>query len=140
MHGRTCARCWLGKARTRVAGARAGGAPAQQPIILRRDGKEYDLAALGLNSTNVRAGTEITVATERPMLNLSLSEMDPGSAVIFELPGFTTAAAGTAVNSLDALRKADSTAYYRSNDALWVKVVSTEDGGRRGGGSLQVSR
>ena len=98
------------------------------------------MSALGLNSTNVRAGTELKVTTERPSLNLALSEMDPGSAVVFELPGFTTAASGTAVESLDALRAAGTTSHYRSNDGLWVKIVSTADGGRRGGGSLQVSR
>ena len=40
-------------------------------------------------------------------MNLTLSELDAGSWVIFELPGFTTAAAGSAVDSLDALRQAD---------------------------------
>src|SRR5690606_7042379 len=74
----------------------SGGAPAQPPVILSRDGKDYQLTG-----TNVRAGTEIKVKTERPSVNLSLSELNPGSWVIFELPGFTTAAAGTAVDSLD---------------------------------------
>ena len=104
-------------------------------MILSRDGKEYNLTA-----TNIRAGTEVKVTTERPTLNLTLTELDPGSWVIFELPGFTTAAAGTAVTSLDALRKASSTSYYKAGDALWVKVVSTADGGRGGGGRLEVSR
>ena len=47
-----------------------------------------------MTSSNVRAGTEIKVATERPSLNLTLTEMDRGSWVIFELPGFTAAAEG----------------------------------------------
>jgi cell migration-inducing and hyaluronan-binding protein len=115
-------------------GGGGGGAPAQ-PVILSRDGKEYNLTA-----TNVRAGTEIKVTTERPSVSLSLTELDPGSWVIFELPGFTTAASGAEQSSLDALRKASATSYYKDQDALWVKVVSTADGGRRGGGSLQVNR
>jgi cell migration-inducing and hyaluronan-binding protein len=87
------------------------------------------------------------VTTERPSLNLTLSEMDAGSWVIFELAGFTTAASGTEQTSLDALRKAGDTSYFRDKDALWVKVVSNGvgAGGPRGGGpgggtSLQVSR
>jgi hypothetical protein len=114
---------------------RAGGAPAQPPLILSRNGKEYNLTA-----TTVRAGTEIKVATERPSVFISLTELDPGSWVIFELPGFTTAASGTAQDSLDALRKASDTSYYMGNGSLWVKVVSIVGGGRGGGASLQVSR
>jgi cell migration-inducing and hyaluronan-binding protein len=71
---------------------------------------------------------------------LTVTELDPGSWVIFELPGFTTAASGTAQDSLDALRKASDTSYFQGNGSLWVKVVSTAGGGRGGGASLQVSR
>jgi hypothetical protein len=88
----------------------------------------------------VRAGTEIKVTTERPSVNLNLTELDPGSWVIFELPGFNTAAAGAQADSLDALRKASATSYYKGNGSLWVKIVSTATGGRDGGGSLLVSR
>jgi hypothetical protein len=91
----------------------------------------------------VRAGTEIKVATERPTLALALTEMDSGSWVMFELPGFTTAASGTPQDSLDALRKASATSYYKGADSLWVKLVSTGDAGRGapgGGTSLQVTR
>jgi cell migration-inducing and hyaluronan-binding protein len=123
-----------------AGGARAGGAggaPAQQPVVLSRNGKDYNVTG-----TNVRAGTEIKVTTERPSVSLQLSELDEGSWVIFELPGFNTAASGTATNSLDELRKSTATSYYKAKDALWVKVVSSGDpiGGGRGGGSLQVSR
>ena len=61
-------------------------------------------------------------------MSLTLTELDTGSWVIFELPGFTTAASGTQQNSLDALRKASDTSYYKDKDALWVKVVSNGDG------------
>jgi cell migration-inducing and hyaluronan-binding protein len=91
----------------------------------------------------VRAGTEIKVTTERPNLNLNLNELDKGSWVIFQLPGFTTAASGTELSSLDALRKASDTSYFKDTDALWVKVVSNGDAGRGapGGGTIvQVSR
>jgi cell migration-inducing and hyaluronan-binding protein len=73
--------------------------------------------------------------------------MDKGSWVIFQLPGFKTAASGTEENSLDALRKASDTAYFKDKDSLWVKVVSNGDGARGpigggpgGGTSVQVSR
>jgi cell migration-inducing and hyaluronan-binding protein len=127
-----------------TAGARggAGGAAAQPPIVLSRNGREYTQT-----SGNVRAGTEIKVTTERPNVNLTLTEMDAGSWVIFELPGFTTAASGTEQSSLDALRKAGDTSYFKDEDALWVKVVSNGNGARGpigegpgGGTSLQVNR
>ena len=66
-------------------------------------------------ATNVRAGTEIKVTTERPSLPLNVTELDSGSWVIFQLPGFTTAASGTEQSSLDALRKASDTSYFKDN-------------------------
>ena len=111
--------------------------------MLSRNGREYTVTG----ATNVRAGTEIKVTTERPSVNLSLAELDSSSWVIFELPGFTTAASGTEQSSLDALRKASDTSYFKAKDALWVKVVSNGNGARgpigggpSGGTSLQVSR
>ena len=79
-------------------------------------------------------------------MNINVSELDSGSWVIFELPGFATANAGTAQTSLDALRNATATSYYKGENALWVKVVSTGGpagrGGRGGGGGgiIQVSK
>ncbi len=130
-----------------VVGARNGvlgaPAPAGPPVVLSRNGKEFAITA----ETNVRAGTEIKVTTERPALNLSVKELDSGSWVIFELPGFTTAASGTEQSSLDALRKASATSYYKGNGELWVKLVSSgdvlgtgPDRGPSGGASLQASR
>jgi cell migration-inducing and hyaluronan-binding protein len=113
--------------------------PPPPPVVLSRNGKDYTLT-----QSNVRAGTEIKLATERPAVNLSLAEMDAGSWVIFELPGFTKAAAGEEQSSLDALRKANATSYYKGKDALWVKVVSNGTGAQGAspgtGTSLQVSR
>ena len=83
------------------------------------------------------------MATERPTVALSVNELDSGSWVIFELPGFTTAASGTPQASLDALRQATATSYYKAPDALWVKVVSPGDAGNGapgGGVSVQVNR
>ena len=124
-------------------GARPGGpaGPPQPPVVVSRDGKAITLAG----ETNVRAGAEIKVTTDRPSVALHLSELDSGSWVIFQLPGFTTAASGAALDSLDALRKARATSYYKGKDALWVKVVSTGEGARiagpgAGGTSVQVSR
>jgi cell migration-inducing and hyaluronan-binding protein len=120
----------------------AGRGPPQPPVTLSRNGRDYSF-----NSGNVRAGTEIKLTTERKSLNLTLTEMDAGSWVIFELPGFTTAASGAQQTSLDALRKAGDSSYFKDKDALWVKVVSNGDGARGpigggpgGGTSLQVSR
>jgi len=117
------------------------GGPPQPPVILSRNGKELTLTG----ETNIRAGTEIKVSTERPSVALRLSELDSGSWVIFQLPGFATAASGTPQGSLDALRKASATSYYKGKDSLWVKVVSNGEGARisgpgAGGTSVQVSR
>ncbi len=120
------------------AGGRGPGGPPQPPVILSRNGKEYNVTG-----ANIRAGTEIKVTTERPTVSLSLTELDAGSWVIFELPGFTTAASGAPQDSLDALRKSSATSYYKDKDALWVKVVSSGDSGTGapgGGTSVQVSR
>jgi hypothetical protein len=130
-----------------IAGPRVGflgaAAPAGPPVVLSRNGKDFPVTG----ETNVRAGTEIKVTTERPSLSLSVKELDSGSWVIFELPGFTTAASGTEQSSLDALRKASTTSYYKGNGSLWVKLVSTgdvlgsgPDSGPSGGASLQASR
>jgi cell migration-inducing and hyaluronan-binding protein len=124
-------------------GVLGAAAPAGPPVVLSRNGKDFPVAG----ETNVRAGTEIKVTTERPTLSLSVKELDGGSWVIFELPGFTAAASGAEQSSLDALRKASVTSYYKGNDSLWVKLVSTGDvlgsgpgSGPSGGASLQASR
>jgi cell migration-inducing and hyaluronan-binding protein len=126
-------------------GGRIRGTPAPSgpPVMLSRNGKEF----VSNGETNVRAGTEYKVTTERPSVNLNVKELDTGSWVMFELPGFTKASAGTEQSSLDALRRATTTSYYKGKDALWVKLVSTGDimgtGPAQGPGpgvSLQASR
>jgi cell migration-inducing and hyaluronan-binding protein len=88
--------------------------------VLVRNGKEFHITA---DQSTVRAGEEIQVKTERPKVTLSMSEMDLGSWVMFELPGFTSAASGTEQGSMDALRQANETSYFKGGDALWVKLV-----------------
>jgi hypothetical protein len=50
--------------------------------------------------------------------------MDQGSWVIFELPGFASAASGTEQDSMAALRAANATSWFRDGDTLWVKLVA----------------
>jgi cell migration-inducing and hyaluronan-binding protein len=129
-----------------VGGARVAAdanAPAQPPVVVSRNGKQLTIT----EETNVRAGTEIKVATQRPSVILTVKELDKGSWVMFELPGFTAAASGQAQSSLDALRKADATSYYKGNGSLWVKLVSNGDflgasatSGPSGVARLEVSR
>ena len=76
-------------------------------------------------------------------MSLILTEMDAGSWVIFELPGFTTAVSGRPQDSLNALPKTSETSHFKDKDALCVKVVSKGDPGNGapgGGTSLEVSR
>ena len=75
----------------------------------------------------MKSGTDVTVKTERPEFSLSLSEMELGSSVVFELPGFAKADSAKQQDSLDALRKASETSYFRDKDALWVKLVVPQD-------------
>ena len=109
------------------AGAPAGpgggfagfGGPPAEPVTLSRNGRQFEYTG----QTTIRSGAEVRVDTARESVSLTLSEMDHGSWVIFELPGFKTAASGKKQRSLDALHKADETSYYKSGDTLWVKLV-----------------
>jgi hypothetical protein len=102
------------------AAAPARAAAPQRPITLSRNGKDFKITA---NQSTVRAGTEIRVKTERPEVAISLSEMAKDSWVVFELPGFANAASGKQQDSIDALRKATETSYFKGPDAVWVKLV-----------------
>ena len=96
-----------------------GTAAIPDPVMLSRDGRRYEYTG----PTTIRSGADVRVETSRKTLDLSLNEMDKGSWVIFELPGFHTAAAGASEASLAALRAAPDTSYFRDGDTLWVKVV-----------------
>src|SRR5271155_1029000 len=98
----------------------ARAAAAQEPITLSRNGKDFKITA---NQSTVRAGTEIRVKTERPEVSISLTEMAKDSWVVFELPGFANATSGKQQDSIDALRKATETSYFKGPDAVWVKLV-----------------
>jgi cell migration-inducing and hyaluronan-binding protein len=122
-----------------LGGGGGGSGAALPPVILSRKGNQISIPV----GTNVRANTEFKATTERTSMDLHLIELDAGNWVIVEIPGFTKATAGTAVDSVDALRKASATSYYKAPDALWVKLVSPGDdgrGGHTGGVSMQVSR
>jgi cell migration-inducing and hyaluronan-binding protein len=123
------------------AGGRGGFGGGAPQVVLSRNGRKFTVGG----DTTIRGGTEIRAESEAPSLTISLRELDSGSWVIFELPGYSSAATGTAQTSMDALRSASSTSYYRGEGTLWVKLVSNGGGARpgRGGGvgsSIQVSR
>ncbi|MGD8340941.1 MAG: G8 domain-containing protein [Gammaproteobacteria bacterium] len=121
-----------------------GGGGSQEPIVLSLNGREINYSG----QTTIRSGAEVTVNTDRESVPLSLSQMDDGSWVIFELPGFSAAAAGTERSSLAALRDARDTSYYKGSDTLWVKLVVDNTvsadgpgpGGFGGGTRIEVSR
>jgi cell migration-inducing and hyaluronan-binding protein len=96
---------------------------AGSPVMLRRNGKDHRITG---NQSNVRSGTEMRVNTDREELFLSLREMDQGSWVLFELPGFKNAAAGKRQDSMNALRNARETSYFRGKNSLWVKLVVSD--------------
>ncbi len=107
-----------------------GGEPIADPVMLSRNGRRYEYTG----QTTIHSGAEVRLETDKKSLSLSLREMDKGSWVIFELPGFTTAAAGAQQNSLTALRSAQGTAYYKDDKALWVKLVVADPVGAGGPG------
>jgi cell migration-inducing and hyaluronan-binding protein len=96
-----------------------GNAPVADPVILSRNGRRFEYTG----ETTLRSGADVRVETARETLALSLREMDDGSSVIVELPGFATAKGGAQQTSLDALRAANETSYYSDNGTLWAKLV-----------------
>jgi cell migration-inducing and hyaluronan-binding protein len=96
-----------------------GNEAIADPVMLSRNGRRYEYTG----ETTIRSGAEVRVETGRKSLSLSLREMDDGSWVIFELPGFSTAPGGVQKASLAALREAGGTSYYSEGGTLWVKLV-----------------
>ncbi len=96
-----------------------GSAPIADPVMLSRNGRRFEYTG----ETTVRSGAEVRVETSRAALSLALREMDDGSSVIFELPGFTTPAGGVERASLEELRASGETSYFKAEGTLWVKLV-----------------
>ena len=97
--------------------------PATNPVVLERSGRRYEYNG----ETTVHSGSQIRVSTMRDNVSLHLREMDKGSWVIFELPGFTAPGGGAQVASMEALRAANQTATFRDENSLWVKLVVEDD-------------
>ncbi len=96
-----------------------GNGPIADPVILSRNGRRFEYTG----ETTIRSGAEVRVETSRQDMTLSLREMDDGSWLIVELPGFTSSVGGVEQESLAALREATDNSWYRDEDGLWVKLV-----------------
>jgi cell migration-inducing and hyaluronan-binding protein len=135
--GRLSLRASDGRPGSGPFGRTSGGAP----ITLIRNGRKFTTGeggffGDGFGNTTVPSGAEIRAETDSTSLNLSLSELDNGSWVIFELPGFATASTGREQRSLAALRNASDTSYYSDDDTLWVKLVVANSSGGGGAGGI----
>ncbi|KRA82538.1 hypothetical protein [Altererythrobacter sp. Root672] len=93
--------------------------PITDPIILQRHGKRFEY----VGETTIGSGAELRVETSRDKLSLSLTEMDDGSSVILEFPGFTVATGGVEKSSLAELREARETSWFKDGNKLWAKLV-----------------
>jgi cell migration-inducing and hyaluronan-binding protein len=102
-----------------------GGEAIADPVMLSRNGRRWE----NTGQATIRSGAEVRVETARPSLSLTLNEMDDGAWVIFQLPGFTTSAGGAPQASLDALRAAQATSYFKDGATLWVKLVVDNSAG-----------
>jgi cell migration-inducing and hyaluronan-binding protein len=111
-----------------------GSGPIADPVMFSRNGRRWE----STGQTTIRSGADVRVETGRDSMSLSLNEMDNGSWVVFELPGFTTSAGGAEKGNLDALRDANATSYFRDADTLWVKFVVDDTANE--GPVLEVSR
>ncbi|HWK41991.1 MAG TPA: G8 domain-containing protein [Croceibacterium sp.] len=149
--GRLSLRATDGKPVTGGMFARATGG---SPIKLVRNGREFVAGAgtgffgNGVGNTTIPSGAEVKAETESEVLDIGLTEMEDGSWVIFELPGFKTANTGARSGSIAALRAANETSYYSAGNSLWVKLVANSSNvsrnggppGMGGGNTIQVRR
>jgi cell migration-inducing and hyaluronan-binding protein len=103
-----------------------GGEAIADPVMLSRNGRRYEYTG----QTTIRSGAEVRVETSKKDLALSLREMDNGSWVIFELPGFSAATGGEQKASLAALREASHTSYFSDKGKLWAKLVVDNSAGQ----------
>ncbi|MCB2065685.1 MAG: G8 domain-containing protein [Erythrobacter sp.] len=101
-----------------------GSAPIDQPVVMSRNGRRFEYTG----ETTIRSGADLRVETGRESLSLTLREMDDGSWLVVELPGFTSAAGGTEQPSIEALRAASATSWFRGEGTLWVKLVVNNGG------------
>jgi len=93
--------------------------PITDPIILQRGGRRFEYTG----ETTLGSGAEVRVETARETLSLSLTQMDDGSSVILELPGFAAASGAAQASSLAELREARQTSYFSDGETLWAKLV-----------------
>jgi cell migration-inducing and hyaluronan-binding protein len=89
------------------------------PIILQRNGRRFEYTG----QATLGSGAELRVETSRDSLGLSLTEMDDGSWVLLELPGFAAASGAAEASSLAELRDASQTSWFRDGETLWAKLV-----------------
>ncbi len=101
-----------------------GNGPIADPVVLSRNGRRFEYTG----ETTIRSGTEVRVETGRDEMALSLREMDDGSSLVVEIPGYSSAEGGMEVASAEELRAAEQTAWYAAEDGLWVKLV-VDNGG-----------
>jgi cell migration-inducing and hyaluronan-binding protein len=99
--------------------------PIADPIILERKGRRFEYTG----ETTIGSGAEVKVETARDTLTLSLTQMDDGSSVLLELPGFAAATGAAQASSLAELREARQTSYFRDGETLWAKLVVDNDAG-----------
>ncbi|WP_169053539.1 G8 domain-containing protein [Alteraurantiacibacter aquimixticola] len=109
-----------------------GNAPITDPIMLSRNGRRWEYTG----QTTIRSGADVRIETSREELTLTLREMEDGSWVIFEMPGFTTPVGGVEASSLDALRDAGETSWFKGDGTLWAKLVVDNGAGN----SVQIGR
>ena len=103
-----------------------GSEAIADPVMLSRNGRRYEYTG----QTTIRSGAEVRLETSKKDLSLSLREMENGSWVIFELPGFSAATGGTQQTSLAALREASQTSYFSDKGKLWAKLVVDNTAGQ----------